>query len=172
MSGDRAALEVALAAAGEPEELEEAEQLDLLRQPETIEGEMKMRAVERRGPGRPPGARNKRTERTIAWLLSHHRDPREVLLSISDKHPADLAAVLGCSMLEALQEIRIAAGAVLPYVAQRQPLGIDVTNRQVVYLTINEGGQATHQEGGVGLSASIVENVEFQEVSEDDPKKV
>lgn len=169
MSGDRTALGLALGeAAAEPEE---AEQLDLLRVPETEAGEGKMLLV-RRGPGRPPGARNKRTERTLQWLLSHHRDPREVLLSISDKHPADLAAILGCTMLEALQEVRIAAAAVLPYLAQRQPLAVDVTNRQVVYLTINEGAAESVRDGGVGFTASVVENVEFQEVSDDEPGKV
>lgn len=159
----------AIAAAIEPED--EPDQLGLFAEPETEAGAAKLWHLPR-GRGRPPGARNKRTERTIAWLLARHRDPRQVLLEIAEANLADLAALAGCTLLEALQEKRMAATAVLPYVAQRQPLAVDVTNKSVVYLTITEGGGELAQGDGIGLTASIVENVEYQEVSGGEDAKV
>ncbi len=168
MNGERAAVEAVLAEVGEEDE---AEQLGLFAPPVTEEG--RRRQLVKRGPGRPPGARNKRTERTVQFLLARHRDPREVLLEIAGTQVEDLAALLGCTLLEALQERRLAAVAVLPYVAQRQPLAIDVTNRQVVYLTINEGQlQEAGAGDGIGVTARVIENVEFQEVSAEEAARV
>lgn len=169
-TGKGMATAVSVALAEGAEELGEGEQLDLLREPETEIGQDKVLHVRR--PGRPKGSRNKRTERTVAWLMARHRDPREVLLSITDMHPADLAALLACTLHEALQEIRLAAAAVLPYVAQKQPLAIDVTGRQVVHLHIDTGSIEPGQGGGVGLTARVVEAVQYQEVSDDDPNQV
>lgn len=170
-TGKGMATAVSVALAEGAEELGEGEQLDLLREAETEQGQAKIVHV-RRGPGRPAGSRNKRTERTIAWLMARHRDPREVLLSITDMHPADLAALLACTLHEALQEIRLAAAAVLPYVAQKQPLAIDVTGRQVVHLHIDTGSIEPGQGGGVGLTARVVDAVQYQEVSDDDAPQV
>lgn len=158
--GDQAALTLAL----EQAELDdEAEQLGLFGVPATPEGQA--RAIVKRGPGRPPGSRNKRTERTVAFLLARHRDPREVLLEIAEANIADLAALVGCSVFEALQEKRIAAAAVLPYLAQRMPLAVDVTQRQVVYLTINDGQAELASDAGAGLTARVLDSVEYQRLS-------
>lgn len=161
MSGERAAVEAVLVTLDDDED----EQLGLFGEALTDEG--KRKAMIKRGPGRPPGARNKRTERTIAWLLGRHRDPRAVLLEIAEANVNDLAALLSCSLHEALQEKRLAAIGVLPYVAQKQPLAIDVTNRSVVYLTINEGAVSEGDGDGLGLSAKLIENVQYQEVSDE-----
>lgn len=167
MSGERAAVEAVLAAT---EDDDADEQLGLFAEPLTAEGQRKL--PERRGPGRPPGARNKRTERTIAWLMSRHRDPRQVLLEIAEANVGDLAALLSCSLHEALQEKRLAAIGVLPYVAQKQPLAVDVTNRQVVYLNIHEGDVSVGEGDGVGFAVRVLDNVEYQEVSGGDDDKV
>src|SRR5258708_32349303 len=79
---------------------QEDEQLGLFAEPETEGGRLKIEHV-RRGPGRPPGARNKRTERTVAWLLARHKDPVAGLLEIADMHPADLAAMLSRTLVGA-----------------------------------------------------------------------
>src|SRR5216684_1820724 len=145
---------------------DEDEQLGLFAEPETEGGRLKIQHV-KRGPGRPPGARNKRTERTVQWLLARHKDPVEGLLEIADMHPADLAAMLSCTMLEAVQEQRLCRRDALPYVKQRMPLAVDVTNRQVVYLTINDG-QVEQSAGGEGsIAARILNNVQYQELSEE-----
>lgn len=166
MSGERAAVEAVLAELGEDEE----EQLGLFAAPLTDAGQLK--AQGRRGPGRPLGSRNKRTERTVAWLLARYRDPRAVLLETAQANVFDLAALLGCTPFEAAQEKRLAAIGVLPYVAQKQPLAVDVTNRQVVHLTINEGAVTVGEDGGVGFTARVIENVQYQEVSDDQSSRV
>lgn len=120
---------------------EEERQYGLFAEPLTEAGKAKAALYYRgsRGRGRPFGSRNKRTERTVAFLLSRHRDPREILLEMAQANVHDLAALLGCSPFEAYQEKRLAAIGVLPYIAQRQPLAVDFTKRSVIYLTINEG---------------------------------
>lgn len=165
MTGERAAVEAVLATVEDDED----EQLGLFAEARTEEGRRHQQI--KRGPGRPPGARNKRTERTIAWLLGRHRDPRAVLLEIAEANVNDLAALLSCSLHEAMQEKRLAAIGVLPYVAQKQPLAIDVTNRSVVYLTINEGSSEASGDG-LGLTAKLIENVQYQEVSGGDDATV
>lgn len=163
MSGERAAVEAVLATIDE----DEAEQLGLFAEPATPEGRRRM--LISRPPGRPPGSRNKRTERTVQWLLARHRDPRAVLLEIAEANLHDLAVLLGCTLFEAMQEKRLAAIGVLPYVAQKLPLAVDVTNRQVYQLTIVKGAA---EPAGVGVAARIIENVQIQEVSEDAPDEV
>lgn len=120
---------------------EEEAQFGLFAEPETEAGRAKLVPYGRRA-GRPPGARNKRTERTAAFLLARHRDPREVLLEIAEANVADLAGLLGCTMLEAAQEKRLAAIAVLPYLASKLPIEVDLRKHSVVHLTIQEGAVA------------------------------
>jgi hypothetical protein len=50
-----------------------------------------------------------RKRHLAAWLLAQPRDPRQVLAEIMFRPAADLAALLGCSLFEALQEKRLAA---------------------------------------------------------------
>lgn len=167
MSGEQAAVEAVAAALAELDDDGEAEQLGLFGEPQTEAGKALFPA-EKRGPGRPWGSRNKRTERTVQWLLQRYRDPRAVLLEIAEANVGDLAARLGCSLYEALQEKRLCAQAVLPYVAQRQPLAVDVTNRQVVYLTIHEGQAEQSGPGDDAIAVRVVESVEYREVGDDE----
>jgi hypothetical protein len=116
---------------------QEERQFGLFGEPQTEGGKAKLIAFHR-GPGRPPGSRNKRTEKTVAFLMSRYRDPRAVLLEIAQANVGDLAALLGCSLFEAAQEKRLCAIGVLPYVQARiTPEVID--NRQVINLTIHTG---------------------------------
>jgi len=151
VSGERAALQVALDQLGD----EEPEQLGLFEPAQTELGRVMQGA--RRGRGRPPGARNKRTERTVAWLLGKHRDPREVLLEIAEANPFDLAAEFGCTPLEALQEKRHAATAVLPYVAERRPIAINLDGK-VVHLVLEapKADQALAEDGTIEIIGEIV----------------
>jgi|SRR5579862_6449925 len=159
--GTATAIAMAVEAMPEPEE---PEQLDLLGLPMTIAGE----SLElRRGRGRPPGSRNKRTLAQAEFLLRQYADPRAVLLQIAQAPVDELVAKLGCTALEALQEKRLAAIGVLPYVAQRQPLAVDVTNRSVVYLTIQDGAAGPVESADITLSARVIETIENQEVTEE-----
>lgn len=111
---------------------------ELYGDPRTAKGKA-MVTPGKRKPGRPLGAINKRTERTVTYLLSRHKDPREVLLEIAESNVYDLAALFQCTLLEAAQEKRLCAIAALPYVAARITPEI-ADNRQLINLTINGAG--------------------------------
>jgi hypothetical protein len=115
-------------------ELEEPEQLDLLGLPvrATVDGAP-------RGPGRPPGARNRRTVEFAKFLLSRYASPLEVLAQLAVSPAGELARSLGCTPLEALQEKRHAAIALAPFLHERQPIAVNLTDRKVVYLHIEVG---------------------------------
>lgn len=159
--------QVAVRAAVEAfEEEPEPEQLGLFAPAETDAGKLKEREGSR-GPGRPAGAKNKRTERTTAFLMQRHRDPREVLLEIAEANLKDLAGLLGCSLHEALQEKRLAAIGVLPYVAQKLPLAVDVTTWKGIRLVIDDGAGDPATDG-VGVTAQVLNNVVYEELETDE----
>jgi hypothetical protein len=88
-----------------------------------------------RGPGRPPGRRNRRTEERANYLLSRYPSPLEGLAQIAAMPVAELAKRLGCTPLEALQEQRLSRIALAPYVHARMPVAIS-TDKPLVHLTI------------------------------------
>lgn len=101
-----------------------------------------------------------RVVKTVAGLLATHQDPREVLLEMAETHVADIAAMLECTLLEAWQEKRLAAVAVLPYIAKKQATEIDLNTRQQVDLTIvTEAATAT-------LEGDVVEVVPNEPVAD------
>src|SRR5579864_8677778 len=143
------------------EELAAAEpvQLDLLAEPETELGRLKVAHL-KRGPGRPKGSGNKLVERRAQQLIAMYGDPRERQLAVIRMNTADLAAWLDCSMLEAAQEQRLAFVAVAPYVHHRLTPEVNVDNRRVYQLTIIEGEPNQAAAGdGVGL-VQVIENKE------------
>jgi hypothetical protein len=169
--GDKTAIALAVGQLGDDDD--EALQLSIFDEPQTIAG--KAMRPQQRGRGRPAGSKNLRTQKTVNWLLARHRDPRQVLLEIAEANPVDLAALLQCTFHEAMQEIRLAAIGVLPYIAQKMPLAVDVRHLRAVHLTIVEGGQNKPiDDGGIDLTARIVkiiESEENQQVIEHEPTK-
>jgi hypothetical protein len=77
-----------------------------------------------------------RTIWTVNRLLEAWRDPREVLLEIASMDTNQLAELARCSPLEALQERRLCAQAVLPYVAQKLPVQVDMRHTRAIHLNI------------------------------------
>lgn len=152
----------AIDAAIDPPEDDEPDQLALFGEPLTAAGLAKL-PIKARGPGRPPGARNRRTERNVAYLLSRHRDPVEVLLEIAEANPHDLAGLIGCTPHEALQEKRLAALAAAPYVKAKITPDV-VDNRQVINLTIGTG-MGAGDGGFVGQVVQVLEAGEAEVVS-------
>lgn len=148
MAGEAAAL--APIADAIAEQLDDDEQqLGLFSEPVTEAGRAKLINF-RRGRGRPAGARNKRTEATVQALLQRYRDPRAVALERIQMHPADLAAVLGCSVFEAAQEQRLYIAVITPFMhAKITPDVVD--NRQVIHLTIG-----SFEAAGAGEAAAVV----------------
>lgn len=57
-----------------------------------------------RKPGRPKGAKNRRTEAVTAWLLGQHRHPLSVMMEAYSMSPVELAERLGLS--RALAEVK------------------------------------------------------------------
>lgn len=137
-------------------------QLGLFAAPETEAGLAKALTRQYSGFGRPPGSRNRRTARTIEFILARHRDPRVVLAEIASANVHDLAALYGCTPFEAGQEKRLAAIGLLPYVAARiTPEVID--NRQVIHLHL--GGIGEHGAIGSGEGAvHVLDPAEYEAV--------
>lgn len=155
-----AALAQAIKDAGSPGE-PEAEQLSLLAQ-EPILGEIKREGVVV-NRGRPPGARNKRTEDLASYILARHRNPIEAAASIVDTPIADLAKVLKCEMLEAAEFQRKCMELVARYTLQAMPqaLKIDTATAgtlMVINLNAPRPGDAAVPLSPHGLDIEVVQN--------------
>lgn len=116
----------------------------------------------RRKAGRPPGARNRRSEDVARFVIERIGDPLLVQAMVACMPAEELAAAAGWSVGEAIAEKRLAAGLVLPYLHRRQPLAVDLTDHRVVYLTVSAGAPARVAEDG----AQVLEVVEYQQVAE------
>ncbi len=81
-----------------------------------MDGELDDDATAKRGPGRPAGSTNKKSQTLQKWLLGlGYRHPAVLLAEITARPVEELAAQLGCDKLEAFQEQRKAASDLLPY---------------------------------------------------------
>jgi len=107
-----------------------------------------------RRPGRPKGAKNRRTEAVTAWLLSQHRHPLSVMMEAYSMTPADLAERIGVeatsdNLLDIFKlQVRMAE-AVAPYVAQKLPQAVQLD--AAANLSISFGG--VDLSGGVSSPA-------------------
>ena len=121
--------------------LPDPEQLDLLRDkngklPNDALRQMRMR----RGPGRPPLARNKRTEKVAKWFIEKYGDPLAALGEIINT-PVDLLyeqmilAQGGESKNKRVtgrDAMEFRKGAILdalPYVHGKQPISVDISGK-------------------------------------------
>jgi hypothetical protein len=122
---------------------------------------------ERRGPGRPPGARNRRTLDMVAFLETRYASPMEVLAKLANTDTDELARELGCKRLEALQERRHAAVALMPYWHQKMPMEVDVTGK-VINIQFGDLGGGSGPENGpiLDIQAEVVGLEETLEKSE------
>ena len=126
----------------------------------------------RRKAGRPPGSRNKRQEDAARHVIEVFGDPLVHLVAIATMDVDELVARAGCSAFEAIQEKRLAAIGVLPYLHSRKPLAVDVSNRRIVHLTVLAGDAAGTPGVTLGATADTLPIVEFQAVSEGDADAV
>lgn len=156
MSGEKTAVQMVLREQ-EPPEISAAAQFDMLGLAPS-QSLMKRNGAGEQAKGRPPGARNKRTLEMVAYLSSQYRSPLESLAIISNSGIDELPERLGCSKLEALQEVRNAATALLPYWHQKMPLAVDVTNRRVVHLNIFDADSPASEEDEIALMDQTIED--------------
>ncbi|WP_022729764.1 hypothetical protein [Fodinicurvata sediminis] len=181
MSGDqdgKSGLGSALTEAGGPGEAPEpedqGEQLELLPGPLKPADQVAQEAAEaagaapdvRRGPGRPPGAKNRRTEAWTEYLLSQYRSPLVVLAETYSRPVADLARELGCKKEDAFRHQIQAAKELAPYVHQKLPVAVQVEGK-VVQLSIvaDASGEVTDSgdpDGADLVHAQIIESEENQ----------
>lgn len=122
---------------------EEAEQLPLLPLEGVLAGDS---AVAARGPGRPPGSRNKNTDEWRNYILSRHRSPLEALAQTYCMPVEELAKKLGLvnkptfeQALELLKLQLMAAKELAPYVHQKMPMALETGTGGLIQLVINQG---------------------------------
>lgn len=170
--GLHAAVEAATAAARDAAPAPIGEQMPLL--PLSVKGaldEAENSVPTSRGagggrPGRPPGARNKRTQEWVDYLLSRYRSPLIALAELYSRPVQELAGELGLKhpnfdqLVELLRLQVFAAKELAPYLHQKQPMAVQVDQRGVVQLVL-EGGPAPAMPApggeGVVLEAKIVD---------------
>jgi hypothetical protein len=128
----------------------------------------------RRGGGRKPGSRNRRTEATAAWLLSQHRHPVLVMMEAYSMAPAELAARIGLrqvllsakgepevwgfedgTLIELLKLQLRMAEACAPYVAQKLPQAVQVSAEGAVQVTF--AGVSLPARGGAPGGGEVIE---------------
>lgn len=124
----------------------------------------------KRGPGRPKGARNKATAAWTEFILASGPSPLQFLAEVYRRPTYELAAALGCKLVEAM-EIQIRAATQLaPYLHQRQPQALQVDGAgPALVLTVNLGAEPSQAVSGdevLRLAGEIVEN---QQVIDVDP---
>lgn len=140
--------------------------------------------------GRPKGARNRRTQEWVEYLLSRYRSPLVFLLETYHRSPRELAEQLelykfheGKLVVDPrtnepvlatgeAAEIQVrAAIAALPYIHQKQPLAVEVTDEKRGLLVIGhlavEGG-----EGAAGdLALPLADAEQNQQLIDVTPEK-
>ena len=132
----------------EPPEGAATEQLPLIPAGELHEGgePIKRGEARRRGPGRPPGARNKSTDAWRDFILARYQSPLIALAETYSRSVVDLKDELGCSLLEAFQLQQQAAKELAPYLHSKMPQAVQVDAKGDFTLII-EGGAG----GAVGV---------------------
>lgn len=78
---------------------------------------------------------------TVSQLLEGFGDPRAILLEIAATPTEQLMKDAGCTYMEALAERRLSALAVLPYVAQKLPVQVDMRHTRAIHLNIVDDRQ-------------------------------
>jgi hypothetical protein len=106
----------------------------------------------RRGGGRPPGAKNKRTEEWATYILSRYRSPLIALAEIYSRPVHELARDLDCEALDALKVQRDAAAALAPYIHQRMPQAVHIDERRVGVLVLGDFRQDVTALGGLPIA--------------------
>lgn len=115
--------------------LPDPEQLELIRdQVPGRDAATAVAVVERRGRGRPTGARNKRNTKFRDQILGLGPHPALALQRAYSTPVEALAATLGCSRLEAYQLQVRAAAELLPYIEGKMPVQLDIRQAHDVVL--------------------------------------
>lgn len=93
--------------------------------------------------GRPRGSSNISTRQWVEYLLTRYRSPLIGLAEIYSRDCRQLAAQLDCTPLEAFKVQQASMAALLPYVHKKQPMAVELEQRQLGVLTLNLGDGST-----------------------------
>lgn len=137
-----------------------AEQLALIPSAAELAFQGDPQRAERDGPGRPPGSRNKRTGELVRFIAANYRHPLMFLAETFNRPALELARELGCSVEEAFKMQLVAAKELAPYVAQKQPIAVQVQASGEVRLTLvaPEKRPAARPGDGAKVINATVEN--------------
>lgn len=86
--------------------------------------------------GRPPGARNKRTEEWVEFLSANYRSPLIMLAETVNRPVEVLAKHLGCSKAKAFEIQLAAAKELAPYMHQKLPQAVDLNGDGVALVNL------------------------------------
>ncbi|PWR24972.1 hypothetical protein [Zavarzinia aquatilis] len=114
--------------------------------------------------GRPKGAKNKRTEDWVNFILGRYRSPLVGLAEVFSRPVGELAKELGCKPLEAFQLQLRAMDILAPYLHQRLPQAIQIDNKGLPLLAIGAFAGASAGPAG-GLFGMIAEAQQNQALS-------
>lgn len=131
-----------------------------------------------RGPGRPKGSRNKRTQHTLEYLQAMgYEDPLRGMAELWSRPASVLADELGCTVLEAMDRQMDARKAALPYWHQKLPQAIVIDkNAAMTVLTIDAAQMLELLQGrgdeigkrGFELLAPLLDGAAVQSEQEDE----
>jgi len=178
LAGEKSGLKSVVAEGHDPEaappgcEMVDAEQMALLplcesKGRESAENEV----AEGRGPGRPPGSKNKSTAAWRDFLLSRYPSPLVGLAEVAFRPMDQLAKDLGASMeglaykdrKELLQMQLQCMKELAPYLHQKQPLAVENTGGGLMTLVINSGTASADDVAGAGIMDAEFIDPESQE---------
>lgn len=103
-----------------------------------------------RGRGRPKGARNRTTRKTIELILASRRDPLMFLADIVAMRPAEVRALYGCEGAQALGHQISAAKELAGYIHSKKPTDVRVQGEGFVGVTIQLGAPGEAEPDLVG----------------------
>lgn len=86
--------------------------------------------------GRPPGARSKRTDAWVDYLLSRYRSPLVGLAEVYSRPLKELAAELNCTLHEAMQMQLVAMKELAPYLHQKLPQALQIQADKAIPLVL------------------------------------
>lgn len=166
----------------------EAEQADMFGRPDMPQPVTPVAAPA--GPGRPKGSRNKSTEEWKQYLLGRYVHPVEALLQIASRSPRELAEELELyrrddegaimrdargqpllqhdALRQAFDRQMTALQAAAPYLMQRQPLAVVMTERKVGKMVMQFGASAG---GSHAITPVTMRPVQNQWVTDLEPEQ-
>lgn len=145
---------------------------DLFGADRSVFGRLVDEASKAAGRGRPKGSRNRSTAELVKLISAKGRHPLIAMAEIVAMPIPDIAVALGCKLLEAAEYQRKVMSDLAPYVAQKQPVAVQVAGANAGMLVINLG-TPIGEGGGSGLDMKLIEaepeGEENQALGDEDP---